>query len=186
MTNNRQNFLEFLKNSGAVCCKFISAEMLIPEKRIREYCYENKCGCYDKHLTCPPFTGTIFEIKEKLKLFKKGILIQYAENINVKSDKKGIKRTRLKLHHIVLETEKYLQEKMGVKNAWGMIGGCCALCDVCAGFNGEPCEYPEKARVSMEALAIDVVSLLNRLNLDNKFRNNRISWTGAVLFDSDF
>jgi predicted metal-binding protein len=57
--------------------------------------------------------------------------------------------------------------------------------NVLAGFRGEPCENPDKARFSMEALAINVVSLLGKFNLDNKFHDDRITWTGMVLFDKE-
>lgn len=182
---NSQTIKKYIFELDATNCQLIPASILIPEKRIRAYCYENKCGCYDKHLSCPPHTGTVPEIKERLKAFKSGILIQYSEKINVREDKEGLKRTKLKLHHIVLETEKYLKEKMGFANIWGIIGGNCDLCDECAGYRGEPCEHPDKARVSMEALAIDVIDLLGKLNLDKEFHHDKITWTGIVLIDRE-
>jgi predicted metal-binding protein len=185
MVINHQSILPYIKVLGATHCQFIPSRFLIPEERIRGYCYQNKCGSYNKHLTCPPHTGTISEIKQKLNTFKTGILIQYSENINIEKDKEGLKRTKLKLHHMILETERYLKEKMGFENIWGMIGGHCDLCDECAGYRGDLCEHPDKARVSMEALAIDVVGMLGKLNLDAEFHPDKITWTGVVLVDKE-
>lgn len=182
---NRQRILEYVKDLGATHCQFVDARLLVPEERIRNYCCEDKCGRYDKHLTCPPNTGTVSETREKLKGFKTGILIQYCRNIDVKNDKEGLRKSKVKLHRMVLETEKYLKENLGFKNIWGMIGGNCDLCEECAGYRDEPCEYPDEARASMEAFAIDVVGLLKKLNLDTEFRDDKVTWTGIVLTDRE-
>ena len=185
MTINHESILHSIKGLGATHCQFIPSQLLIPEERIRGCCYQNICGSYNRHLTCPPNTGTISEINHKLKMFRTGILIQYSENIDVQNDQEGLKRTKLKLHHIVLETERHLKEKMNLENIWGMIGGRCDLCDECAGFSSNPCVHPDTARVSMEAVAIDVVSLLKRLHLDAEFHDDMITWTGIVLTDDE-
>jgi predicted metal-binding protein len=184
-TMHRQAIAEYVGTLGATNCQFVASQSLVPEERIRGYCYENKCGCYQRHLTCPPNTGTVQEVKERLKPFKTGILIQYSKDIDVRNDKDGLRETKLKLHHIILETERYLKEEMGTDNVWGMIGGNCAWCDECAGYRDGPCTYPDKARVSMEALAIDVMALLEKLGLDTGFYDDKITWTGIVLLDRD-
>ncbi len=93
-----QSIAAFILSQGATCCRFIPATMLRPEERIRLYCYENKCGCYGKQLTCPPDSGTVLEIQAKLASFRTGILIQYSEAIAVREDQEGVQRTKLRLH----------------------------------------------------------------------------------------
>lgn len=182
---NRETVLEYVKGLGATNCRFVSTRVLVPEERIRDYCREDKCGRYNRHLTCPPNTGTVEEIIEKLKGFKTGVLIQYFDDVDVDNDEEGLRRTKLNLHRIILETEKYLQEELGFEKVWGMIGGNCDLCEECAGYRGERCEYPDKARTSMEALAIDVMGLLGQLNLDTGFYKDKVTWTGIVLLDRE-
>jgi len=176
-----ENIISYIKALGATNCRFIPSNLLVPDEKIRKYCYENVCGCYNKHLTCPPNIGTIAEIKERLAGFNNVILIQYSENIDVQNDKSGLIRTKLKLHDIILKTEKYLEGFFKAEDLWGMIGGNCSLCDECAGFIGEECRYPDKARTSMEAIGIDVIAILKSLNLDSAFHKDMIIWTGAVL-----
>lgn len=170
----------FIRSHGATCCRFIPARMLKPEERIRRYCYENKCGCYGRHLTCPPHSGTVPEIEARLASFRTGIVVQYSEAIAVQEDKEAVRRTKLRLHRIVLDVEHFLVEA-GVAEVWGFIGGSCGLCTECAGYQNDPCPYPEKARISLESAAIDVCSLLERLGLDHRFLPDRITWTGMVL-----
>jgi predicted metal-binding protein len=182
MTKGFQPLWEHLRALGATHTQVVPAGLLVPEERIRTYCYENKCGCYGNHLTCPPHAGTIPEVNEKLKAYKSGILVQYAENIDVRGDNEAVRRTKLALHRIVLETEDYLGRTMALSNLWGLIGGSCGLCEECAGFRNEPCPFPHRARFSLEAIGIDVITLLGKLALDNQFRDDKITWTGMVLF----
>ena len=174
--------LAHVKGLGATHCQFVSPRLLVPELRIRSYCFEDKCGCFNKHLMCPPNTGSVGEIKRKFEAFNEGIMIQYSQSLDVRTDQEGLREAKLKLHNIILGTERYLQEEAGVPIAFGMIGGDCTLCDQCAGYRGEPCLYPDRARPSLEALAVDVIALLKGLNLDAEFYPDKITWTGMVLY----
>jgi predicted metal-binding protein len=87
----------------------------------------------------------------------------------------------MNFHGKVLFIEELLKEK-GIKRLWGMIGGACGLCVVCKARDGQPCPYPDRARTSLEALAIDVPKFLATFGLDNRFHEDRITWTGCVLF----
>ena len=181
MRLNEKIIIARIRDLGATNCMFIPSSLLRPDLKIRNYCVDNRCGCYGKHLMCPPNTGTINEADRKFSCFKTCILIQYARPLDVQKDPEGLAQTKRKLHHIVLETEKYFRRKLKHRAVWGLIGGTCALCEECAGFQDEPCPYPEKARTSLEALGIDVMSLLENLGLDNGFYDDRITWTGMVL-----
>jgi predicted metal-binding protein len=131
---------------------------------------------------CPPNTGTIPEIESRFQSFGNGILIQYERPLHVGGDPNEVQETKRRLHRIILEAETYLGETMGFQHVMGMIGGDCALCDECAGCRGDACPQPDKARPSLEALAVDVMALLGKLELDTAFRTDQITWTGMVLF----
>jgi predicted metal-binding protein len=180
---NYQKIMSHIKKLGATHCQFISPKLLIPEERIWKYCHENKCGNYNKNLMCPPHTGTIQEIERKFSAYKTGILIQYSEELDISNNRKGVMDARLRLHSIILETENFLSEDIGFTNNFGMVGGPCTLCDECAGYRDEVCLLPDKARPSLEALGVDVVALLKKLNLDSEFHNNKVTWTGMVLIE---
>ena len=175
--------IDTIKKLGATRWQYFSPRLLVPERRIRAYCVENKCGAYNTHLMCPPKTGTLSDIRKTFNRYEKGILIQYAEAMDVQHDQEGLERTKLKLHHIILETERSLKKGSGVTDTLGLIGGNCSLCDACAGLSDAACLFPDQARPSPEALAVDVVALLRKLNLDSEFHSDKITWTGMVLFN---
>lgn len=155
--------------------------LLLPEERIRKYCYQNLCGHYGKHYMCPPFIGTIEEIKDKLGRYNKAILVRYTQKINVKGDIKKVEKTKVDFHMKILKIEKYLEEKNIV--SWGLIGGNCSLCFECKAINNIPCKHPKKARPSLESLGIDVQKLLDNFGLDNKFYLDKVVWTGCILIN---
>ncbi len=157
------------------------SEMLVPEARIRAFCVEDKCGNYGKNYTCPPYVGFVSDIRNRLKAYKNGILFLHTEILDVKQDREGVHRTMLDFHERVLELETEALHT-GFKRVWGLIGGNCQLCQPCRAETDEPCLYPDKARMSLESLAIDVLGLLEQFGLDNQFHPNRITWTGCILF----
>ncbi len=172
---------EFAKQLGIENLNEFTPDTLIPEQRIRDFCCEDKCGNYGNNYMCPPYIGSLNEIKVKLGRFKHGFLFQYSQNIEVQNDRQGVIQTKKDFHGKILQMEEFLREK-GIDRVWGMIGGSCNLCDVCKVKSHEPCLHPEKARTSLEAIGIDVLALLDKFGLDNKFYTDKIIWTGCVIF----
>ena len=166
---------------GIETCLEFNPCLLVPEQRIRALCFENRCGNYLNHYMCPPYAGSLEEISAWLGKFQRGILLQYSRHLDVRSDAEGLKQTKVDFHNKILRLEELLKSE-GVECVWGMIGGSCELCEVCGAKLGEPCLYPDKARMSLESIAIDVLALLDRFGLDCSFYPDRIIWTGCILF----
>ena len=155
--------------------------LLLPEDRIREYCYQNLCGNYGRHYMCPPSIGTVEEIIDKLNVYNKAILVRYSEEVDVKEDRKKVKRSKIDFHKKILELEDFLHRE-GI-DAWGLVGGYCSFCIECKAITDRPCKHPHKARPSLESLGIDVQKLLDNFGLDNKFYPDKIVWTGCILIN---
>ena len=171
---------EFASKLGLNAFLEFRSEILTPEERIRDFCLENKCGNYSTNYMCPPYVGSVEEIRIRLKKYERGILLQYTKLLDVKGDRDGVIQTKLDFHNKVLQMEGCLRET-GINRIWGMIGGNCELCHICGAKIGQPCSYQDKARTSLESLAIDVLSLMDKLGMDNKFHADRITWTGCIL-----
>ena len=178
---NKEITIDVLANQlGIETCTRFNPEILVPDERIRAICRENKCGHYRENYMCPPHSGSIEEVMDRLKIFRRGWLLRYSKPLNVKEDTAGVTQTRLDFHHKILQLEKYMRDK-GVERVWGMVGDGCGLCDVCMVTKDEPCRYPDEARMSLEGIAVDVGDLLERLGLDSGFHQDKITWTGCIL-----
>jgi predicted metal-binding protein len=130
---------------------------------------------------CPPHIGALKAVRKILKPYTAGFLLQFVEEMDVKNDLAGILRTRAAFHRAILDMEKTLRGQ-GVLHPWGLIGGDCNLCQPCKAVSDEPCPFPEQARPSLEALGVNVLALLETLGMDNRFHEDRITWTGCILF----
>ncbi|MDM7998806.1 MAG: DUF2284 domain-containing protein [Dehalococcoidia bacterium] len=166
-----------------LCLEFDPA-LLVPEKRIRAYCIENRCGSYNAHHMCPPRVGSLAEVTARLRRCRQGFLLQYSRPLDVVHDFEGVLRTKLEFHRLILRLERRLSRR-GFTGVWGLIGGNCGLCRTCTAVKDEPCRHPEKARTSLEALGVDVVGVSEKLGLDGRFHPDRVTWTGCILFRED-
>jgi len=171
----------FAQELGMETCLEFDAGLLVPEQRIRDLCFINKCGNYGNNYMCPPHIGSLEEIKVILKKYQHGILLQYSKALDVTIDIKGLRQSKVDFHNRVLQLEECLRNA-GVKHIWGMIGGNCALCEICGAETGDPCPHQDKARTSLESLAINVVGLLEKFSRNSNFRPDRVTWTGCILF----
>ena len=172
---------DFARQLGIETCYEFDSKVLVPTERIRAFCQRNKCGNYGNNYMCPPNVGTLEEISLKLSEFKSGLLLRYSKSLDVRGDKEGVRQTRLDFHNKILQIEEFLR-KEGSDRIWGMSGGSCGLCDICGVRTDEPCPYPDRARTSLEAIAVEVGRLLDKFGLDGGFHKDRITWTGCILF----
>jgi predicted metal-binding protein len=181
---NARLVLEQAGRLGFDLCLEFNSSLLVPEERIRAYCIENRCGCYNAHHMCPPRVGSLDEVAVRLQGFPQGVLLRYARPVDVANDWEGVIRAKLEFHRLILRLERRLRRR-GMTHLWGLIGGNCELCQICAATEEKPCRHPEKARTSLEAMGVDVIALLGRVGLDGQFHPDRITWTGCILFGED-
>ena len=174
------NLAQFTKQLGIATGIEFDAEIMLPEERIRAFCAADKCGNYGRNYMCPPAIGGLEQIKIEIKKYRIGILLQYSQDLDVKNDREGVFAAQKEFHQKILQIEEFLKSK-GIKRLWGMIGGNCRLCAVCGLQRGQPCQFPDQARTSLEAIGVDVFGLLNKFGLEGKFRPDKITWSGCIL-----
>lgn len=181
---DKRSVLEQARKLGFDLCLEFAPTLLIPEQRVRGYCFENRCGNYGASHMCPPRVGSLEEVEAALHEFTGGVLLQYSRRMDVAADREEVMRTKLEFHRLILRLERRLQ-KRGISRLWGLIGGNCGLCRTCTAMEDKPCRHPDKARTSLEAIGVDVIALLRKLGLDGQFLADRITWTGCILFVED-
>ena len=169
---------------GLGLCLEFDPTLLVPEERIRVYCIENRCSSYDANHMCPPRVGSLEEVEAALQGFPQGVLLQLSRPMDVANNREDVIRTKLEFHHLILRLERRLK-KRGATPLWGLIGGNCELCRICAAIENKPCRHPEKARTSLEAIGVDVIALLEKLGLDGQFHPDRLTWTGCILIGEE-
>jgi predicted metal-binding protein len=108
------------------------------------------CSFYGKSYCCPPHTPRPEQTRETIDRYQRVILfhLQWTKAVQRGRDIKNYMETV-----VGLERELFLD---GFYRAYSMLAGPCVLCKECALIHNLPCNFPDKARPSMEASGIDV------------------------------
>ena len=100
------------------------------------------CSGYGQCLVCPPYTPLPQQMREVLDAYHRAVLIHFSPEAQIKAVVAD------------LEREFFLR---GAWKAFGLGAGPCYFCKEC-NLKEQLCQYPERARPSMEACGIDVFS----------------------------
>lgn len=124
------------------------------DPNLRKACEANYCGNYGKNLTCPPAVGTPEELIARAKSYSRILVFQTVTPLEDSFDFEGMNEAKAK--HCELSSE--IDKLIDVPHLQLAAGGC-TVCERCAGFDGEPCRYPDRAVASLEAYCINVSKL---------------------------
>ncbi|NLZ54495.1 MAG: DUF2284 domain-containing protein [Thermoanaerobacteraceae bacterium] len=163
--------------------KLIHTREIVVDERVRYQCSYSGCREYGKRLMCPPHTPSVDEFKKVLIRYYMALIVQLTGPIKDKDNwEPETNRWALRLHDIVYKLEKKAFA-LGFPFAAGLIGGSCKLCTKCPveSDNNARCLHREKARPSMEAMGIDVLSTCKKVGLEVAFMPDEVVWTGLVL-----
>jgi len=182
-----QDILEALSSrlvqAGASVVKIVEAADIVVDERVRLKCQIPLCDSYGKNLMCPPLVVPSLEaFRQALTRYAKALLIQITAPLPETLDKTDVYAPARQLHDLVNLAEKWAFAYQR-RFAFGLIGGCCRLCDVCVAVTQDSfCRHPFRARPSMEAMGIDVVATVARAGLGTHFPiSDKVTWTGVLL-----
>ena len=140
--SNRELSQEAL-DFGCAKAKVISTEAISLAHWVKLQC-QFGCSNHAKLFTCPPFTPESEEMAEILKEYDQALLIYADQDTNVQE--------------IVFHLETRFKQK-GYQKAFALGAQPCKLCDPCT--ISTFCQYPEKARPTLQACGIDVKATVN-------------------------
>ena len=138
--SSNQELIKEALDLGCTKAKVVLTETISMAHWVKLHC-QFGCPQYAKLLTCPPFTPDCDEMAEIIHEYKKALLINTAPNSNVQE--------------IVVRLENIFKEK-GFSKAFALGAKPCDLCDPCTVSTF--CQHPEKARPTLQACGIDVVT----------------------------
>ncbi|WNY22779.1 hypothetical protein MmiHf6_00640 [Methanimicrococcus hongohii] len=189
---DKENISVLMKTAheaGAVEALYIDAEDVVVDDRVRLKCFVPLCRHYGD-LVCPPNVPTPDEFRKYLSLYRFAILLstQYdnppkpASLIDSEKVSNEIRKKSTDLSEILLKLEAVSLQK-GYRFAAGFTGGSCHYCDACVKTGGE-CKTPYRARPSMEAVGVDVVGTLQKVDMSLEFPvSDKVKWWGLLLVD---
>ena len=135
---SNKELIEEALGFGCKKAKVISTKAISLAHWVKLQC-QFGCSNHAKLFTCPPFTPESDEMGEILEEYDQALLIYAKDDTNVQE--------------IVLHLETRFKQK-GYQKAFALGAQPCNLCDPCT--ISTFCQYPEKARPTLQACGIDV------------------------------
>lgn len=151
----------------------------LPE--VRAMCAKDRCKSYGRRWTCPPACGTLFQIAEKAKRYKNGILVQTVLDLEDEFDwetmvvAEQLQKRRMEQLVILIRRE--------CESCLPMSSGTCTICEKCT-YPEHPCRFPERAWSSMEAYGLMVQDVCAQSGMKYYYGKKTISYTGCILYQS--
>jgi predicted metal-binding protein len=172
---NLEHYRELALELGASDVAIIPASDVVVDERVRLKCVVPRCLRAGETPNCPPLAPELDLIRAALSRFSWAILLKcdvgpVEDYVPGRGATKEEKRRTLAFHRrsgdIVYELERQAY-KDGYHLAMGLGGGSCKdyLCQgmLCQFLDSGRCRFPHRARPAMEAMGIDVISLINRV-----------------------
>jgi len=147
-------------------------------QEIRDMCNAEQCRSYNKSWSCPPACVSLDEMRVRVRSYTKGILVQTVGDIEDSLDWDGIMETGARHKENFTRMRTQLSKKYPGMLALG--AGECKLCDACT-YPDEPCRFPEKMEVSMEACGLFVSKVCKDNDLKYNYGTDSIAFTSCFL-----
>jgi predicted metal-binding protein len=170
-----ESYRQLALELGASAAAIIPANEVHVDERVRLKCLVPRCLRAGETPNCPPHSPDLDLVRGALGHFRRAVLfkcdvVPVAAYAPARGQTEEQKRRVLSFHSqgskIVYELERRAYAD-GYHLAMGFGGGSCKdyLCQgmVCQFLDSGRCRFPHRARPAMEAMGIDVVSLINRV-----------------------
>ena len=181
MTDMNRALCETL-NQGATKATVISTSDIVLSEKFYDICASNSCGKFGHGWVCPPDSGDIFTLMDKVRSYSNGILYQTIVDIEDSFDIEGMSEGA-KLHaQLSQKIRKNVEPLLGDDTMHLSCGGC-NLCTKCSKIDNEPCRHPDMALLSMECCGIDVYNTTKPTDLKYINGQNTVTFFGLVLFN---
>jgi predicted metal-binding protein len=172
LQQNLKRYVGLALDRGASDAVIVHTRQIIVDERVLMKCRFPLCGEYGACMNCPPNTGSIEEMRERIKLFEYAVVLKLdvpVERIAGQAARgEGVEDLK-KLCKIISEIESAAFYD-GYYFATGHSSASCHFiwCKgmECQALTGKGCRQRARAYASMEAVGIDVFRLAASLGWD--------------------
>ena len=147
---------------------------------VRDMCEANTCGQWNRTWACPPACGSLEEMRDRVKGFHRGLLVQTVGQMEDSFDFETMQETS-EAHKKYFDAiwDRLLPDYPGLM---AMGTGGCTKCAKCA-YPDAPCRFPEKLCASMEGCGLVVNEVCSANGLKYNHGPDTICYTGCFLLE---
>jgi predicted metal-binding protein len=166
--------------NGAHKAFVIDVDKITFDEGLRSYCEVNYCGSFGKNYACPPDVGTVREVIDKARRYRKALVFQTIGHLEDSYDFEGMQEAagiHTKVSNLIdLEMKQQSSEYLQLT-----VGGC-TVCKECAIVVNKPCRFPDRAISSLEAYCMNVSTLAKLCDMKYINGKDTVTYFGAFLY----
>ena len=167
------------EESGFTHCARLDISTLEFLQDVRDMCNEKQCNNYNKSWSCPPACASLEEMRERVKSYSDGLLVQTVGDLEDSYDWEGIMDAGAR--HKANFGKLWDELAKTYPSVFAMGAGTCMICESCT-YPGEPCRFPDRMSASMEACGLFVSKVCTDNNLKYNYGQDKIAFTSCFLF----
>ena len=160
----------------------LDASTLVVKQEVRDMCAVNTCGQYDKNWACPPGCGSLEDCGNKLKKYKRGIIVQTTKQLEDSMDFEGLEELGKEHEANFKRAIDKFTELYADKDILILGTGSCNICKECT-YPDKECRFPQKRISSMEAYGLVVNEVCKANNIPYNYGPNTMTYVGCFLFE---
>ncbi len=157
----------------------VSTLDFMPE--VRDMCAADRCQSYNKSWACPPACGSLEDMRDKVKKYKSGLLVQTVGQLEDNMDWEAMQKTAEDQAENFDRLFDVLKKDYPDLLAMGT--GTCTRCKPCTYIEGKPCRFPDKLVYSMEACGLFVSKVCTDNGMKYNHGPNTVAYTACFLLE---
>ncbi|MDR0310019.1 MAG: DUF2284 domain-containing protein [Acidobacteriota bacterium] len=167
------------RDSGFTHCAPLDVSKLEFLQEVRDMCNAGQCDRYGRSWSCPPACASLEEMREHVRGYSCGLLVQTVGDIEDNYDWDGIMAAGAR--HKANFGRMWDALERGCSTVFAMGAGACKLCESCT-YPDAPCRFPDRMSASMEACGLLVSKVCTDNNLKYNYGPSKIAFTSCFLF----
>jgi predicted metal-binding protein len=172
----------------ALSCGFshvgdLRVDTIRTREEVRATCAINTCRAYNASWSCPPACGTLAECEARIRIYRRGILLQTTGALEDSFDYEAMTRIGGEHQEHLAAFNRHLcalSPDARAIDALLLGAGACRRCETCA--YPVPCRFPEEAFASMEAYGMVVSDVCQDNGLPYYYGPNTLTYVSCALF----
>lgn len=170
------------KEQGFECMGTCSAKDLVARDEVRSMCAANTCNMYDHSWACPPGCGEIADFQRQMNEHEVCLVVQTVAEMEDDFDVETLEEAGERQKERVAALVEAIDEAGLSAGTMVLSAGTCTLCKTCT-YPDEPCRFPDKRLVSMEAAGLVVSEVCTQAGIPYNHGPQTIAYSGCVLYD---
>jgi len=173
-----QRIVDLARAQGFEFVATTTADQLEAREEVRAMCAANTCHAYGKSWSCPPAAGTLDEFRERIASYRDVVVFETVMELEDEFD-----------FETMMEAEQVHKQRLDalVGEARGVAPDClplgvgtCSVCPECT-YPDEPCRFPERQTVSMEAAGLVVSDVCKAASVAYNHGSDHICYVSCIL-----